>query len=155
MAIYTSRNVKNDVNISVKEIEMEVNAFLSRLEIEYEKLVAGGMSAKIAKETILGWVDNNDSFYRAFSNKMKKVVSSMNKNLVAKPIKMYAEKNLNKKFKWILGPSKSTCEICRKHSQMEPRTIDEWRSLGYGLPREGLTPCRQGCMCIIQPIEDK
>lgn len=151
---YKGSRINFDIRIHIREIEMEANYILDRLEIEYLKMISTGISHSEAVKTIIGWVNNNTDFYATFTNKLKKMTREMAKELVAKPTKAYAEDNPEIKFFWVLGEVKTKhCNDCLRLSKMKPRTVDEWRSLGYGLPREGKTECSYGCQCMLEPIK--
>ena len=151
---YTGNKVKFDIQLGILEMQSEANLLLDRLEIEYQKLLASGTPVKLAQETILGWIENEESFFKTYLGKQKALIRTMEKELVARPAKAFGEENPDVKFNWVLGLVKTQhCSDCLTLSKMEAMTLDEWRTLGFGLPREGQTECSYGCQCMLLPIE--
>jgi len=154
MPDYSANNVRIDIGLSLQELENQANHLLDDLSLEYNKMLAGGMSAAEANSVVMGWVKNETDFFQTFVNQNKQRINAMTKELVAKPINLYAKANPDEKFKWVLsGNVKNHCPDCSKLSKMEARTIAEWRKLGFGLPREALTACSYGCRCLLEPVK--
>jgi len=150
---YPAAKVATDIKIAVKEMENEVEALLNRLELEYDKLIASGVSARVANKTILDGVKNETGYYGTWRNTQKKIVSRLQNDLVAKPMMFAAMLEPGELFKWILdGGVKEHCSDCSSLSKMEPRTVSNWKKLGFGLPREGGTICDVGCKCLLEKI---
>jgi hypothetical protein len=150
---YSGNKVKLDIQLYVQEIQMEINALLDRLSLEVNKMVAGGMTQAEANAVVVGWVVNEEEFYGAWANKQKKLISELQKQLVAKPVALYAAINKTQKLKWELGSVKTEhCPDCLYLSQQSERTLKEWRDFGFGLPREGGTECNVGCHCMLSPV---
>jgi hypothetical protein len=55
----------------------------------------------------------------------------------------------DKLYGWMLQPTTSGkhCPDCVSRSQLQPRTMAEWKALG--LPRNGATVCTDKCMCVL------
>ena len=151
--VYPGSRVKMDIKLYIQEITMEVNALLDRLSLEVNKMIAGGMTSTEANAVVMGWVIQGEEFYKSWATKQKKLISSLENSLVAKPVALYAAVNPKEKLKWELGTVKTVhCADCLMLNQQEPRTLKKWRDFGYGLPREGLTKCNVGCKCMLSPV---
>jgi hypothetical protein len=150
---YPADRVRLDIALAIKEIDMEVDTLLNRLALEYDKIIATGLTIDQANQQILDMVNNETGFYGSWRNSQKKIIRTMEKELVAKPMVLFANLNPRDKFNWILsGSVKEHCVDCSSLSRMEPRTISEWRKLGFGLPREALTECTYGCQCMLEKV---
>lgn len=152
---YSGNRIKFDLELTLLELESEANKMFDSLEIELMKSISNGEARGIAESRILDMVNNEEGFYKAFANKQKKLITSLSNQLVAKPAIQASEENPNLKFRWVLGEVKTEhCIDCFTLSNKDPRTIQEWRDLGFGLPREGKTKCNVGCKCMLIPVEE-
>lgn len=142
------------VNISfeaaVAALNMEANHLMDQMELETLKLIEAGYPKNLAMNEVLRQMEKNEGFMRAWTNRVNRVIAEQTKGLIAKPVEHYAEKNKDLKFHWVLGSVKTQhCPDCLRLSKMEPKNIQEWREMGFGLPREGGTKCNVGCQCML------
>lgn len=147
---YAGNKVKIDIAIALQQLEGEVDALINTLALEATKLTRGGISRREAVRTVLADVTAETGLYQAFQNKQKKIIRTMENQLVARPIEDWAGQNPGLKFKWVLAIAEH-CPDCLRASRMPARTVAEWRQLGFGLPRQGLTECSYGCKCNLIP----
>lgn len=139
------------IRIATQEIIKETNYLFDQIESEQMKRQERGMTPAAANKSILADVKNNADFMKAWNNKIDKIAEALQNEMVAKPVNIYADANPQLLFNWILGFVKTShCGDCERMSQMEARTIEEWRAEGVGLPREGLTECNIGCKCMLE-----
>ena len=144
--------IKTLIETTITELLIEAQTLLDRYEyVETKKLqVQAGVSKKVAQSMLVDQIVNEEEFMRTWVNRNRRVIDEMTAQLVAQPINDYAKQNPKAKFTWVLGTVKTEhCPDCLKLSSMKPRTMSEWRSLGYGLPREGGTACNVGCNCML------
>lgn len=151
---FTAKKTKTTIELSLKEIENEAQYFLNKAQIQIEKDIASGLTLKAATDKMIDEIKNNEGLFKTFTNTQTKIIDVMSNELVAKPIEDYAQENPEQLFEWVLGSVKTShCADCEKLSNMEPRTVDEWRAEGYGLPREGETLCSVGCRCLLRAVK--
>lgn len=149
----TGTKIKTLIEVSILELELEANALLDRAILERAKLVADGVPASQAENIIIDQILTGTDFVQAWNNKADRIVHEMTKQLVAKPTKIYSDKNPTQLYEWVLGSVKTShCPDCLRLSGMEARTIPEWEAEGKGLPREGGTVCNVGCKCMLSPV---
>ena len=154
--IITGAQVTTSTEVVVAELELEAQAMVNRAILESKKLQADGMSKSLADKTILKSYFDGENFVKVWNNHINKIINEMTKQLVAKPVRLYAKANPEQKYEWVLGSVKTKhCTDCESHSLMEPQTISEWESHGKGLPRDGDTVCNVGCKCLLKPIDIK
>jgi len=146
--------VTTSIELAMIEIESEVEAFLSRANIEVLKLrEQDGLSKQRALDTVIGQVEGQTDFAKAFFNRIDKITQEIGKQTVAKPVREYGKKNPQQLYKWHLGSVKSVhCPDCLSLASMEAQTIAGWLSHKLGLPREGKTACNVGCKCLLEPV---
>jgi len=145
---YSGSQVKMDIALFITEMEMEVDHLINRLALQFQKDISSGVPLKDARQQLLSDIKNNEVIYGTFVNSQKAMVRGLTNALVAKPVNLYAQANPKQKFSWVLGSVKTVhCPDCLYLSQQTARTIDEWRELGFGLPREASTECSVGCKC--------
>ncbi len=157
-ATLTGTQIKFGVDLLAMEMEGMVDQFINTARVEQRKLMATGMSKQQALKVVMGDLKNigNPKYSGIFSGlrtKVKTIVREHEKQHVAKPIEEIGKTNKKQRFFWVLGAVKSDhCADCYAHSSMEPKTRDEWISMGKGLPRWGMTICNIGCKCMLQPV---
>ena len=155
MASYPANQVAKDISLVITELEIEANLLLDRLALEVDKLVSNGVSVTVATTQILNDVKNEVGVYAAWKNTQKRIIRESTKALVAKPVTFIGRQDPAQIFEWVLsGSVKEHCPDCLMLSQMDARTINEWRAVGFGLPREAGTVCNAGCRCLLQPINE-
>jgi len=142
---------KTLIELTIDELMIEGDYLLDRAVLEMEKLVADGVSPKVAEQTILNQIGTGEAFVGSWLNKNKRIVDELHSQLVAKPVKVYAEKNPSAKFIWVLDSGAKHCGDCLTMADLEPRTMEKWLDEGVGLPRDGLTQCNVGCKCQLVP----
>jgi len=154
MPTITGSKVKTLIEVTILELEAEANALMDKALLERAKLIAlEDYSPKQATEIIETAILSSEGFANTWNNNIDRVVREMGKQLVAKPVRTLAMEDKAQKFDWVLGSVKSKhCPDCLRLSGMEARTVPEWESLGYGLPRDGLTKCSVGCRCMLSPL---
>jgi len=151
----TGSRITSLIQVSLLELELEANALLDRAVVERAKLVADGVSSKDANKRISTSILTGTDFAQPWNNKADKIITEMTKQLVAKPVKVFADENPKFLYSWVLGSVKTRhCPDCLRLSNMEPQTLKDWESHGKGLPREGLTVCNVGCKCMLKPISE-
>lgn len=162
--IYAGSDVKLDIHIVALRLLTEAQHIVDNLKIEKESMIwemrKSGVSKRDAEKEvdriILNMIKNSKGIIKAFENRQNKLIAEMTKQMVAAPANMLAGENKDKKFAWVLGVVKTVnCPDCRSLSEKPPRTMQEWRDLGFGLPREGRTECKQGCQCLLKPVKEK
>ena len=150
---YPANRARLDIALAIMEIDLEIDILLDKLAIEYNKLIGRGFTTAQANQAVLNMVTNETGIYKTWRNTQKKMRREMEKSMVAKPVMLLATLNPTKKFSWVLsGSVKNHCGDCSSLSGMEPRTISEWRKLGFGLPRENQTECDAGCQCLLEKV---
>jgi len=161
---YAGSDVKLDLDIVALRLLTEAQHVIDNLKIEKESMIwemrKSGVpirdAAKEADRVILNMIKNSEGIIKTFENRQNRLIAELTKQMVAAPANMLAGKNKDKKFAWVLGSVKTHhCPDCLALSKMPPRTIQEWRDLGFGVPREGLTECKQGCQCLLKPAKEK
>lgn len=151
--IYPADKAKSDINLILKELLINSHKLLDDLVLEKDKLIANGLTERQALDDVLNQVQNEEGVFKTFVNGTKSRIRALEKSIVAKPVMDYASKNPDQKLRWVLGSIKTShCGDCISLSNMSPMTLKEWRAIGYGLPREGLTECNVGCRCMLVPV---
>lgn len=151
--IVSGDKVKLSLQIVTKQLEKEANDLLDQAEIEYLKLIQQGYPAKQAESTVMGWIQNNEGFAKAFWNRQNKLISELENKLVATPVHEYGDQHPDELLKWVLGETViHHCSDCLRLSKLPPMTIGDWRKLKTGLPGEGKTECSFGCRCKLSPV---
>ena len=149
----TGSRVKTEIELALIEVEAEIEAFVNRANIEVLKLQnTNGITQDAAIATVLGQIETNQDFAKAFFNKVDSITAEIGKQAVARPVREFAKQDSGQLFEWHLGSVKSVhCPDCLRESGKDARTITEWLKDGVGLPREGLTACNVGCRCMLLP----
>ena len=151
--VITGSQVKTEIELALIEIEAEIEAFLSRANIEVLKLQNDGMSKKEAYSTIIGQILEQTDFAKSFYNRIDSIIAEIGKQAVARPVREFAKKDATQLYDWVLGSVKSVhCPDCLRQSKKDAKTVAEWLKDGVGLPREGLTVCNVGCRCLLRPV---
>lgn len=150
----TGTQVKTEIELAIIEIEAEIEAFISRAQIEVRKLqVNNSLSQSAAIDAIVGQILAQEDIAQVFFNRIDAITQEIGKQVVARPVRLFAKKDSGQLFDWKLGSVKSKhCPDCLRESRKEPRTVTEWLKDGVGLPREGLTICNVGCKCMLMPV---
>jgi len=152
----TGDKVKTQIALIIEEMQLETDYLLQSIQLDIKKRIFAGATAKEAKQIVLNEFLAGEGPAKAWLNKQNRKLAEMGKDLVAKPSNLHAEKNPNSDFAWVLGSVKTShCSDCLSLAGKEPRTISEWRDLGYGLPREGRTECNVGCQCLFKEVDKK
>jgi len=161
--VYTGSDVKLDISIVISRLLTEAQHIIDNLKVEKNSMIweqrKAGVSfrdaEKEANKEIFDMIRNSTGIMQAFENRQNRLVAELTKQMVAAPANMLAGKNPDHAFKWVLGSVKTHhCPDCLKLSKMPARNVKEWRKLGYGLPREGKTICKQGCQCLLEPAKE-
>lgn len=108
-----------------------------------------GYSRSEAIQQVKKEIMNEEQAFKAMFNRQGQIIRPLSQDITNEPIKEWTEEHKDEDLYWNLGYAHEHCPDCKKLSRMEPRTIDEWRELGYGLPREGKTQCSFGCNCLL------
>lgn len=145
--------VNTFIDLIEEEFALEVDYLVGRLALERKKLIKQGMKAAAADKFLAQQIKAGEGYYKTFANKMSRIISESMKQAIAEPVREFSKENPQQKYEWVLGSVKTShCPDCLELSGKEPRTIDEWLELGYGLPRDGLTVCNIGCQCMLSPV---
>ena len=152
---YTGSKIHIDIEFFVDRMLAEADRLIDDLVLKYKDYqINGGMSKRAAAKATLKLITDVDDVVKVWENRQNRVIAEMTNKLVASPVNQYAKEKPDTEFDWILGSVKTShCADCNKLSKMKPRTLKEWRKLGYGLPREGQTECSYGCKCMLTPVE--
>jgi hypothetical protein len=152
--IVSGNQVKLSLQLVVKQFEAEINHLLDQAEVEALKLVQQGYSIPQAEAIVMGWIQNNQGFAKAYWTRQDKLINELENKLVALPVHEYGDQHPDELLKWVLGEVITHhCHDCLRLSKMEPMTIGEWRKLDTGLPGEGKTQCSFGCKCKLKPVK--
>lgn len=143
-------------NLLLSALETEATNLLNRIELDILREMDNGTPQKAAEASTYAKIKAGSEFMREAENRLNRVVSEMENRLVAKPVQQYEQDNPKAKYHWILGEVKTEhCPDCSMMAEISERegakTIEEWRSYGVGLPREGKTTCNVGCKCMLLP----
>lgn len=150
----TEENVKLGLNFSISRFYSEIDRFFDEAVLKAKNLIAYEGYTKVeAKKEVMRQVFDSENEFNTIFNRQGKIIRPLALKTVDLPIRDWYDKHKEDIYSWILGPSHVHCRDCMKLSQMSPRTIDEWRDLGYGLPREGETACSFGCNCLLEKVE--
>jgi len=152
--VYSGNKLRLDIELVQWRILSEVDRLIDDMIFEKTRLMRNGASARRANAVIKGMIDNEDGVYKSWLNRQDKIIQELTNTLVQAPAMEVANQNPRLKHAWVLGVVKTShCSDCKRLSSMEPRTIDEWRKIGLGLPREGQTICSYGCRCLLKPVK--
>jgi len=147
--------------------ELSLNYILNRFYSEYEgffdeavlkakELVAyEGFTREEAIKEVMRMAVNSEGEFNTRFNRNGKIMRPLALKVLDLPVREYYNNHKEEKYEWVLGPAHDHCEDCLSLSKMEPRTVPQWRDLGYGLPREGDTACSYGCNCMLDNHEEK
>ena len=147
----SGNKTKTLIELTVDELLIEGEYLLDRAILEADKLVADGVPPKVAEKTILAQIGSEEAFVGAWMNKNKRIIDELHSQLVATPVKVYADRNPNEKFIWVLDSGAKHCGDCLAMADMPPSTMEKVLDEGVGLPRDGLTQCNVGCKCQLLP----
>lgn len=141
------------IELTLEEMELEAMYLMEKSELEIKKLmVQQGVTRQVATAQIINLIANQDEFMSVWMNRNRRLIDEMHSQLVAQPVKVYANKNPKELFLWVLDSRAKHCGDCLDMSELNPMTIAEWEGQGVGLPREGGTQCNVGCKCSLQPV---
>lgn len=152
--IITGSKVRLDITYAVKLFESEATHLFDMAELQVRRLMMQGYTLDAAIDLVMNMVENNEGFAKAYWTRQDRLIRQLENELVAQPVSEWANTNKEEKLAWVLGEVKTHhCHDCLRLSKLEPRTIDEWRELNTGLPREGKTECSYGCRCMLKPVK--
>jgi hypothetical protein len=151
---YSGSNIRADIEIVTQTLLNEAESLVNQLVLDYAKRrrQPGKTALQIANE-IADEVMNGTGVMQGWINRNNKIVNNLTKELVNRPMEELAG-DKKKRFNWVLGSVKTEhCPDCLRMSKISesegPKTTEEWRSYGVGLPREGETECSYGCRCML------
>jgi hypothetical protein len=151
--IVSGNQVKLSLQLVTKQLEAEANHLLDQAEVEALKLVQQGYSLPQAEAIVMGWIQNNQGFAKAYWTRQDRLINELENKLVALPVHEYGDQHPDELLKWELGEVITHhCHDCLRLSKLPPMTIGEWRKLKTGLPGEGKTQCSFGCKCKLKVV---
>lgn len=155
--VYKSSKILMDIEVVVSTLITEAQYIVDQLELEFKKRIAMGMTKSTAKAEIIADIREGTGVMQAWVNKQNRIVNELTKSMVAAPV---TDAIARQKCHWVLGAVKTShCPDCLKMSDISdsdgPKTAEEWRKYGVGLPREGKTECSYGCRCMLLPAAAK
>jgi len=154
--VYSGNKLKLDIELVQWRMLSEADRLVDDLIYEKARLVRNGLSARKADAVIKQMIDRGEGVVKTWLNRQDRIIADITNTLVFAPTTEFDNENPGLKYAWVLGAVKTShCADCNRLSSMEPRTIKEWRDVGYGLPREGRTACSYGCKCMLKVKENE
>ena len=155
--IYSGSKLKMDIGLVEWKAMSEVDRLIDDLVYEKAKMIRyDGLNEREADREIRRIIREQDGPFKSWLNRQDKIIAEMTNKLTHQPVIEFDKENPGLIYDWELGVVKTShCPDCKMLSDMKPRTIEEWRDAGFGLPREGYTECRQGCKCTLRPVGEK
>lgn len=142
------------LNYIFDRFRAEANRVYDEARVRIKKLMMSGYSKQEAKQIVLQEVKEGKGTFNTVFNRQGKIIRPMSLDLVDEPPNDYIKDHPDATYDWVLGYAHKHCSDCLMLSKKEPRTVEEWRELDYGLPREGKTKCGPGCNCMLQRVEN-
>ena len=151
--VYSGNKLKLDIDLVQWRLLNQGNALIDELLYEKTKMLRDGITERVADNQIKQWIRDGEGPVRTWFNTQDRIIRELTNHLVQRPVMEFENKNPGLIYAWELGEVKTQhCSDCLRLSKMEPRTIDQWRDLGHGLPREGRTDCSYGCRCMLEVV---
>ena len=111
--------------------------------------LAAGMTKEEIKSVLLRDLHEGGQLFGDFRKNIKATQLNTSENFARSPlIEGSSESQL---MDWIGIGDNKICPDCTDRNNMQPRTFQEWASIG--LPGEGATICNKNCRCVLLPVD--